>query len=139
MARRLHSNGSTHERLRCLLAAYGSLLTARQRTLLEQHVLGNRSFADIAREHGISRQAVHDAVRKAQRLLESFDSRLGGTLTDAATGPASSSWEAIRDRLDDLRKRVAASGIIYRSDWIVREIGQILDQLPGRPTHRDQI
>jgi predicted DNA-binding protein YlxM (UPF0122 family) len=109
----------------------------RQRALLEQHVLAKRSFADIAREHGISRQAVHDAVRKAQRLLESFDSRLGGVRPDTATGVASSSWDATRDRLEDLRKRVAASGIIYRSDWIVREISQILDQLPDRPSPRD--
>jgi predicted DNA-binding protein YlxM (UPF0122 family) len=127
MAKRLTGQSQNHEHWARLLSLYGPLLTERQRTLLEQHVLQGRSFADLGREYRVSRQAVHDAVRKAQAVLQSYEARLGSLAAKVSQEPAG--LNIVRARLDDLRKRVAGSGIIYRSDWIVRELTKILEML----------
>ena len=43
---------------------YGELLTEHQRKIYEDVVLNDMSLSEIAEEQGISRQGVHDLVRK---------------------------------------------------------------------------
>lgn len=56
---------------------YGQLLTAKQRELLKLYHEDNYSLSEIAEEYGISRQGVHDAVKKAERALHEYESKLG--------------------------------------------------------------
>ncbi|NLN06292.1 MAG: YlxM family DNA-binding protein [Firmicutes bacterium] len=56
---------------------YGSLLTGRQREILELYYQHDLSLAEIADNTGISRQAVHDVVKRAVRALEKAEERLG--------------------------------------------------------------
>lgn len=56
---------------------YGELLTERQRQITELYVQENLTLGEIAGELGISRQAVHDALRGGQRSLESYEEKLG--------------------------------------------------------------
>jgi hypothetical protein len=56
---------------------YGQLLTAKQRELLKLHHEDNYSLSEIAEEFGISRQGVHDAVKKAEKALHQYESKLG--------------------------------------------------------------
>ena len=60
-----------------LLDCYGSLLTERQRTLLEGYYDDDLSLAELAEPLGISRQAVHDSIRRGERQLELFESQMG--------------------------------------------------------------
>lgn len=137
MARRSRSDEKVAEKSLTLLQAYGSLLTRRQRALVEQHFRDGRSFADIARANSVSRQAIHDAVRKAMETLASYEARLGPRQPAADIPPALA--ETIRLRLDDLRKRIAGSGIIYRSDWIIRELSAVLEMLPASPSESREL
>lgn len=59
-----------------LLDCYGSLLTPRQREYLELYYNENLSLAEIASEFGISRQAVHDAMRHGEEQLLNYESAL---------------------------------------------------------------
>ena len=43
---------------------YGELLTKHQRQIYERIVYDNLSLGEIAQEEGVSRQAVHDIVRR---------------------------------------------------------------------------
>ena len=43
---------------------YGELLTEHQKKIYEDVVYNDLSLAEIAAEHGISRQGVHDMVRR---------------------------------------------------------------------------
>ncbi len=61
-----------------LLDLYGSLLTERQRQFVKLHYEEDLSFGEIAKEFGISRQAVHDAVKHAETSLDEYDAKLGG-------------------------------------------------------------
>ena len=66
-----------HIRLGILLDCYGSLLTQRQRSLLDQSVNEDCSLSEIAEREGISRQGVRDAVAKASEQLEEYETKLG--------------------------------------------------------------
>ena len=55
---------------------YGELLTEKQRAIFEESVLCDLSLSEVAEEHGISRQGVHDTVRRCAALLASYEEKL---------------------------------------------------------------
>ncbi|MBX6351408.1 MAG: DNA-binding protein [Clostridia bacterium] len=65
------------EELALLYDVYGGLLSARQRDLVEQHLHLDLSLGEIAENEGVSRQAVHDALRRSRAQLLRFERELG--------------------------------------------------------------
>lgn len=55
---------------------YGELLTAHQRSIYEDAVYNDMSLGEIAEERGISRQGVHDLIRRCDRILQEYESKL---------------------------------------------------------------
>ena len=55
---------------------YGALLTEHQRQIYEDIVLYDLSLSEIAQERGISRQGVHDLVKRCDRILEGYEEKL---------------------------------------------------------------
>ena len=55
---------------------YGDLLTENQKQVYEAFVLNDYSLSEIAEERGISRQGVHDLVRRCSKQLNSYEERL---------------------------------------------------------------
>ena len=55
---------------------YGELLTPRQRQIYEDVVFEDMSLGEIAEEQGISRQGVHDLVRRCDRILGGYEEKL---------------------------------------------------------------
>ena len=49
---------------------YGELLTEHQKQIYEDVVLGDLSFSEVAEDRGISRQGVHDLVRRCNKILK---------------------------------------------------------------------
>ncbi len=56
---------------------YGPLLTGHQQRLLELYYEQDLSLGEIAAELQVSRQAVHDTVKRAEEALERFEVKLG--------------------------------------------------------------
>lgn len=56
---------------------YGQLLTQRQGYIVEMYTQENLSLAEISQELGISRQGVHDALKKGLGSLEKYEEKLG--------------------------------------------------------------
>lgn len=56
---------------------YNALLTEKQRDCLNMHYLQDLSLAEIAEQFGVSRQAVHDILRRAEQTLEEYEDKLG--------------------------------------------------------------
>lgn len=56
---------------------YNALLTEKQRDCLNMHYLQDLSLAEIAEQFGVSRQAVHDILRRAEQTLEEYEEKLG--------------------------------------------------------------
>ena len=55
---------------------YGELLTEHQRKIYEDVVYNDLSLTEIAQENGISRQGVHDLVRRCNHLLQEYEDKL---------------------------------------------------------------
>ncbi len=55
---------------------YGELLTEHQKRVLEDMVVNDLSISEIADEQGISRQAVHDIVKRSRKSLEEYEDKL---------------------------------------------------------------
>ncbi|TCS74258.1 hypothetical protein EDD59_14122 [Muricomes intestini] len=55
---------------------YGELLTDHQKEIYEQFMLEDFSLSEIAQGEGISRQGVHDLVRRCQKILEGYEAKL---------------------------------------------------------------
>lgn len=56
---------------------YGELLTGHQKEVYERVVYENLSLGEIADEMGISRQAVHDLIKRCDNILEKYENSLG--------------------------------------------------------------
>ena len=55
---------------------YGELLTKHQREIYEDAVYQDMSLSEIAEEHGISRQGVHDLIKRCDKLLVGYEEKL---------------------------------------------------------------
>ena len=55
---------------------YGELLTSHQKEVYEQFVLDDLSLSEIAESAGISRQGVHDLVKRCNKTLEGYEAKL---------------------------------------------------------------
>ncbi|MCM1173797.1 MAG: DNA-binding protein [Blautia sp.] len=55
---------------------YGELLTEHQRQIYEGIVYENLSLSEIAIEQGISRQGVHDIVKRCDKALLEYEKKL---------------------------------------------------------------
>lgn len=63
-------------RLSMLYDFYGELLSSHKRRVFEDYVLNDLSLSEIAEELKISRQGVHDIVKRCTQELKDYESRL---------------------------------------------------------------
>ena len=55
---------------------YGEMLDEHKKKIFEDYVLNDLSLAEIADEEGISRQGVHDIVKRCTKKLKEYESAL---------------------------------------------------------------
>ena len=55
---------------------YGELLTEHQRRIYEDVVLNDYSLSEVAEVLGISRQGVHDNVKRCHKILKDYEGKL---------------------------------------------------------------
>lgn len=60
-----------------LFDIYGGLLTDKKKRVMEMYHEDDMSLSEIAEELEVSRAAVHDSLRSAERLLCSYEDKLG--------------------------------------------------------------
>lgn len=56
---------------------YGPLLNEHQRNVYEAYVYDNLSLSELASLQGVSRQAVHDIIKRCDAMLKGYEEKLG--------------------------------------------------------------
>ena len=78
---------------------YGGLLPEKQNLFLKAYYEEDCSLSEIAQQYGISRQGVHDGIRKAEKSLREYEETLGLVSQFLAT-------EAVLRRVDEAIDRM---------------------------------
>ena len=65
-----------------LFDIYGNLLTDHQRKIYSDVVDNDYSLSEIGEEMGISRQGVHDAVKRIDKILDEYEEKSLDLLKD---------------------------------------------------------
>ena len=55
---------------------YGELLTEHQKEVYEQFIIEDLSLSEIAADAGISRQGVHDLIKRCHKILQGYEEKL---------------------------------------------------------------
>ncbi|MBQ6787725.1 MAG: YlxM family DNA-binding protein [Lachnospiraceae bacterium] len=55
---------------------YGELLTEHQKKIYENAIFDDLSLSEIAAEQGISRQGVHDILKRCDKILTEYENKL---------------------------------------------------------------
>lgn len=104
---------------------YGELLTEHQKSIYSDIILNDLSYSEVARAEGISRQGVFDLVKRCDRILEDYESKLllvekfldtkehVSRIHDLATElRAMTDKEALQEKIDEIE---AISRAIYEN------------------------
>lgn len=109
------------ERVAMLFDFYGKLLTQKQQDILSLYYDQDFSLGEIAEEYQVSRQAVHDILRRSEKILEGFEAKLGLVKKFTSEREKLNKVLVLLDELDD---KPALTGEIKR---IINEIVDIQD------------
>ncbi len=90
---------------------YGELLTEHQRAVYEDVVFCDLSLGEVAQERGISRQGVHDLIRRCDRILDGYEEKLHLV----------SKFQKTRDMVKEIQQKLQA----FRETGDEALIGQI--------------
>lgn len=88
---------------------YGELLTQHQRSIYEDAVFHDLSLSEIASDYGISRQGVHDLIKRCDKILLDYEEKLH--LVDRFTR-IKQTVQQIKDLTNDEKIRLLTDEII---------------------------
>ncbi len=97
---------------------YGSLLTKHQQKIYEEAVYEDLSLGEIADLEGISRQAVHDLLKRTTAILEKYEKNLG--LVER--------FGRIRKETEALRQGADAEADSFRLAEMMKTIADRIDE-----------
>ena len=86
---------------------YGKLLTDKKRSVMECYHEDDMSLAEIADEMGISRAAVHDSLKSAEKQLEKYEEAFGLLERYEKAGALAEEADAI---ISDLESKISGAG-----------------------------
>lgn len=91
---------------------YGQLLSPRQQEVMSLYHEENLSLAEIAEEFSISRAAVHDSLKKAEKALAQYEEKLGLVARFVKTNQAIEKIDEIIDGMESNEKLEEIKSII---------------------------
>ena len=91
---------------------YGELLNEHQSRIYEAFVFQDLSLGEIAKEEGISRQGVHDIIKRCDKALLEYESKLH--LVDK--------FSKVKDKIREINELTDDSRIKELSNEIIEEL-----------------
>jgi predicted DNA-binding protein YlxM (UPF0122 family) len=97
---------------------YGPLLTEKQAKIWDLYYQQDYSLSEIAEEEGISRQAVHDLLKRTEKILEGYETKLG--LISRFLNERGK-MESILSMLEEVKKKDFSSDIAWRNHQKIQD------------------
>ena len=91
-----------------LNAYYGGLLTKKQSEIFSLHYEEDYSLAEIAEKFNITRQAVLDNIRKAEKVLDNAEQKIGLVARD----------NLLRQQLDQIEQAIKSKDLSKAQELI---------------------
>ena len=101
---------------------YGELLTEHQKHVYEDVVLNDMSLSEIAEELGISRQGVHDLVKRCDKILAGYEEKLHLVEKFMTVKNKVKQIDELLDEYEKERREDILSGIRILSGEIIEEL-----------------
>ena len=123
-------------RISDLYHVYGELLSERQRTFIELYYDENLSLSEIASQHNISRQAVHDAIKHGRKALSRYEAVLGllETRNQPVHAPVHSDWKGkFSVILDEMENTIGSESMNGDASRLKAQIASLRDLLRETP------
>lgn len=73
---------------------YGELLTSHQQSVYQDAVFNDMSLSEVADNYGISRQGVHDLLKRCDKTMEEYEDKLH----------LIAKFSAVRDKLKEIQE-----------------------------------
>ena len=100
---------------------YGELLTAHQQKIYSEAVFNDMSLSELSEEEGISRQGIHDLIKRCDKQLEQYESAL--RLIER--------FQTVKSKVTDIRQLVTESDGLagnVKAD-IIGKLNEIIEDL----------
>ncbi|MBR1423451.1 MAG: YlxM family DNA-binding protein [Ruminococcus sp.] len=112
-----------------LLGIYGPLLTDKQRQIMELYYDDDLSLGEIADDLGISRQGVHDAIKKGSDALDEYEEKLGLSKTETQRhNDLLEIKELALAVLDECQQKNYARAIAQKTITLLEELDKKLEE-----------
>lgn len=80
---------------------YGELLTSHQQKIYSEAVFNDMSLSELSEEEGISRQGIHDLIRRCDKILQEYEDKLHLIERFKSMKKTVHSMEELVDTMDD--------------------------------------
>lgn len=101
---------------------YGELLTEHQRKVYEEVVLNDLSYSEAAEMFGVSRQGVHELVKRCDKILSEYESKLHLVERFVQIRETVKQIQKMASQIDFIDKETLASGVRELSGKILEEL-----------------
>ena len=101
---------------------YGELLTEHQREVYEEVVLNDLSYSEAAEMFGVSRQGVHELVKRCNKILSEYESKLHLVERFVQIREMVKQIQEMASQIDFIDKETLASGVRELSEKILEEL-----------------
>ncbi len=104
---------------------YGELLTNHQKNVYEDYVLNDLSLSEIAENKGISRQGVHDTIKRCNKLLNDYEEKLHLVKKFQFVKEKVSEIETLTKHIDNTNNKITINGSIEQIKELTNEILEV--------------
>ena len=101
---------------------YGELLTEHQQNVYEEVVQNDLSYSEAAEMFGVSRQGVHELVKRCNRILEEYESKLQLVERFLKIRENVKQIQELSGRYETIEKRDLAKQVSDLSEKILEEL-----------------
>ena len=101
---------------------YGELLTERQKDIYGQFIYEDLSLGEIAKDAGISRQGVHDQIKRCSQTLRGYEEKLHLVEKFMRVKDKVKEIDDLLDGYDEENAKETISSIRKISDEIIEEL-----------------